>query len=83
MVHRAGVKNQAVNTPSRQQTKGADETELDDEVAVLALSSKRFYRDVSTDMEELSRKGGADSDIEFTPYLPEVFDLADQISEEK
>lgn len=83
VVYRASVKHWAVDALSRLQRKGAVETELDDDVPVLELSSESFYTVVSTDTAKLTEERGTDSSIESTAYLPEVFVLANQISEEE
>lgn len=65
------------------QTKGSDETELDDEVPVLELSNESFYSDISSKKEELSDVWGDDDNNEFTTNLPRLFALPEQISEDE
>lgn len=83
MVPSTAGSHPVVSALSRLQTKGTDETELDNDVSVLALSSERFYTDFSTDTAEVTEKRGADNDIELTPYVTEVLTLAVQIAEEE
>lgn len=50
---------------------------------MLVFSSESFYTDASSDAEERTEEVCADSNIKFTPHLPVVFALADQLSEEQ
>lgn len=81
VVHRAGIKHQAVDAMSTRWTKSASKTFMDDEILIPALSKKSFEVEKALEPKQEKKKEENTGGNNFMHGLPGIIALANQIPE--